>query len=161
MTIQSSIAMSVILSLFCSVTSAEQFPRVNKTLADNAALVYWQAFSLMPELDESETASLDNVLAGKKPDAQISKTLRQASESLRLLRRAKEFRQIEWGLEYDRGLELGLPHVSQSRKLSKLACARARIRFAQGDNQAAIDDVLATLFMARRIGEDPIVVNLL
>ena len=39
--------------------------------------------------------------------------------------------------------------LSQSRELSKLACARARIRFAEGDNQAAIEDILATLFMAR------------
>ena len=80
MNVRSSITISMILSVLCSVTSAEQLPGVNKELADNAALVYWQAFSLMPKLDESESASLKDVLAGKKPDAQISQTLRQGNQ---------------------------------------------------------------------------------
>jgi hypothetical protein len=156
-----SVVMSVILSLLGSVSLAQPSPPVNEALADNAALVYWQAYSLMPELDEAEKKSLDNLLAGKTPDAQVAKTLRQAKESLRLLQRATKFSQCEWGLEYNRGVEMGLTHVSQARNLSKLAWARARIRFAEGQNQAAIDDILAALFLARRIGQDPVIVSLI
>ena len=161
MRIRYSIAAVMVVSWLCTVSNAQQIPPLNETLADNAALVYWQAFALLPELNDAQTKSLDDVLRGQEANDEVSKTLRQASESLRQMRRARKYSQCEWGLEYERGIEMTLPHLSQSRELSKVACARARIRFEEGKRQAAIDDVMAAMTMARRIGENAAVISLL
>lgn len=161
MKMRCSIAAVLVFSSIVSVTAAEEIPQVNEVLADNAALVYWQAFSLLPDLDDAQTKSLHAVLEGGKADANVSKMLRQANESLRLLRRATKYSQCEWGLEYERGIETVLPHLSQSRKLSRLACARAQVRFEEGNSKAAVDDVIATLSMARTIGQNAVIISLL
>ena len=117
----------LVLSSFYGLAHAQQFPPVNRTLADNAALVYWQAFSMLPELSASQKESLDSFLKGGEADEEVAKMLRQARESLRLLRRAMKFPQCEWGLEYERrfyywserrGYDLEILH--RSRRLARV-----------------------------------------
>jgi hypothetical protein len=54
-----------------------------------------------------------------------------------------------------------LAHVSEARELAKLACLRARYRFEQGNASAAVDDVVATLTLARHCSSDAVLVTVL
>lgn len=152
---------ALMIATVSSIASGQQTPSDKSRLADNAALVYWQAFALVPELNDAQRKAVDAVLDGEKPSAEVTKVLRQASESLRLLQRAAEYPQCEWGLDYDRGLEMSLPHLSQSRKLARLACARARLRFEKQDDEAAIADIAGVMAMAKSVGKDPVIIALL
>lgn len=54
-----------------------------------------------------------------------------------------------------------LAHLQKARDLGRVALLRARLRFAAGETDAAINDVLATLKMARDCGSNPILIGFL
>jgi hypothetical protein len=54
-----------------------------------------------------------------------------------------------------------LPHLQKARELSRAALLRARLRFAAGETDAAVEDVVAVLKMARDGGRSPLLISLL
>jgi hypothetical protein len=124
----------------------------------NAAMKYWQAFGLMPSLDkdqekivrEWETVPLD---------AAANKIIEQSRNALDYLHRGGKLDKCDWGLDYDDGISLLLPHAGKSRTLAQLAALRARSEFEKGDAKAGVDDVIAMLRLARHVQTDPIMID--
>lgn len=127
--------------------------------ARNAALSYWQAFAAMPQLDEKQ---MDLVLSDAPPAGEASEAMLNASASaLRLLHRGAKIAACTWDLPLEEGPDALLPHVQKARDLARLACFRARCRFAQGQAEEGIDDVLAVMTLARHTGAEPLLISVL
>ncbi|SIO35110.1 hypothetical protein SAMN05444166_4008 [Singulisphaera sp. GP187] len=160
------VAISMALSLALALPSASAAavdppPRdAGHSLAANAALKYWQAFALMPSLDKNQ----ENRLAdwNKIPlDGPALELIAAFGESRQSLLRGAKLRDCDWGLDYQDGMGLLLPHLAKARDLARLAALHARHEIAQGHVEAAAEDAAAILALARHVGSDPIVISIL
>lgn len=158
-------AAAAAVSLLAAVAAAAE-PAPGKTRADipNAAVVHWQAFAVMPPpLGEPLKVKYDDAVA--HPAAPVAAELEPVVDSFRLslqeLHRAAAVTPCDWNLDYDAGAECLLPHLERARTLSKAGLLRARLRFAEGEADEAVADVLAVLKLARDCGASPVLVSLL
>lgn len=131
--------------------------------APNAAGIYWQAFSALPTLKEEQRKTLD--AATSSTEAPLSDELKPIVDQFRValheLHRARNVAPCDWQLDMDAGPELRMPHLQKARELSRIALLRARQRFAAGENDAALSDILAVFKMARDCSASPILISLL
>lgn len=132
--------------------------------AANAAVVYWQAFALLPEpLAEPEKAMYEAAVAN--PAAPVADDLApiiaKFDDALGQLHRATKIAACDWNLDYEAGVECQLPHLAKVRAISKAALVRARLEFAAGKTDDAVADVMAVLKLARDCGSNPSIVSLL
>lgn len=162
-----SLAPLVFLTVFClcSFTSAAEpaATPASKQPVQNAALIYWQAFAVMPTLTEGERTVFD--AAVKDPQTKVTPELTPVvsrfRNALREMHRGTKAASCDWGLDYNEGPNLLLPHLQKARELSRAAILRSRLRFASGDVDGAVDDVLGTLILGRHCGHSPIVIGVL
>jgi hypothetical protein len=132
-------------------------------LAQNAALKYWRAFALLPELDDKHDKAVADAVAKPGPlDAQPAEVVRSSEPALRELHRGAAYARCVWGLTLDDGPELMLPHLGKARKLARVGLLRTQWNFQQGRPAEAISDLLATMTLGRHASSDsPIMVSLL
>jgi len=124
----------------------------------NAALVYWQAFAMLPRF---EPGQFDALAAAEKGDLddEARGLIDSVSRSLTIMHRASRMARADWGLPYEEdGINLLLPHVDRGRTLARLATLRARREFESGDVGRGCDDLLATLALARHLGQDGLLI---
>jgi hypothetical protein len=132
------------------------------SLEKNAALAYYQAFLFLPNLDDAGKSAVKEAAAGKKEISQdLVAILDKSDIALHQLHRGAKLSQCTWGTEVEAGPHAMMPQASEARELAKLACLRARYRFEQGNASAAIDDVVATLMLARHIGSEGLLISVL
>jgi len=151
------LAASVLLLATPAAGAEKSTPR---KLSDNAALVYWQAFAMLPEIDAKERSPLED-WKKVKIDEKVRKLLKQADISLRLMHKAVAIDACDWGVDWDEDLGLIFPHLGKARRLGKLAMLRARIHFADGKTDAALADIVAVLRLSRHVGGNGVIVELL
>jgi hypothetical protein len=138
--------------------AAGQAPDAKSDAAGNAAMKYWQAFGLLPNL----TMEQEKIVRewDKAPlDAAALKLIEQARNSLQYLHRAARLPRCDWALDYEDGISLLIPHLSKARTLAQLAALRARHEFAQGPPKAGWDDVMALFRLARHVETDPLMID--
>src|SRR5206468_830040 len=76
-----------------------------------------------------------------------------ASEDSRMyLLRGAKLRGCDWGLAYEDGMGLLLPHLAKAHSLARLAALHARYEIEQGHVEAAAEDATAILALARHVG---------
>jgi hypothetical protein len=119
-------------------------------LGANAALKYWQAFATMPKLTDAEQNQLADAL-NRPLDAHTKETVAQADYALQMMHDGAALPHCAWGTAEEQGINARLPHGAAARVLCNLACLRARLRFEEGKNKEAVDDLLATLIMGRHV----------
>ena len=138
-------------------------PAADSSASLNAALIYWQAFAAMPTLPDEHQQKFDAAI--KTVDTPVTEELRPTMAlfglSLGELQRARTAPVCDWQLNYEAGPQLLLPHLQKARELSRAALLRARLRFAAGEADAAVEDVVAVLKMARDSGRSPLLISLL
>jgi hypothetical protein len=125
-------------------------------LGENAALVYWQAFALMPKWDAKEqaivgewkTASLDNA---------TDKMLQKASQALELLHTATGMPNCDWGLRLDAGPAVLMPHLSQARAMARVGLLSFRYNWQLGKKSKALDNLLDVAALARQTARGPLI----
>jgi hypothetical protein len=127
----------------------------------NAALTYWQAFAQLPKLTDAQEHQLWAESPTMPLDAHAREIVTRADYALRMMHRAAVLPRCDWGLDYEEGIELLLPHAQAARTLSTLACLRARIRFEDGRNAAAIDDLVDATTLGRHVSMDGTLITLL
>ncbi len=136
-----------------------QAPLPNDPLSRNAALSYWQAFALLPQIDDEVRKKLSLAAAGSSPvDDDLRALVRPSEAALKCLHRGAGIESCVWGIDYQSGPNAYLPHLSKARELARVALLRARIRFETGQNEAGVEDVLATVQLARHVGQEGVVV---
>ncbi len=154
--------MALTLAVLGASTDAAEAPgpKVGPDLGANAALQYWQAFALMPALDTKQQKRIQEW--DKDPLDATALTLVAASEeSRRYLLRGAKLRGCDWGLDYEDGIMLLLPHLNKAREVARLVALHARRELEQGHVEAAAEDARAILALGRHVGSEPIVISIL
>jgi hypothetical protein len=128
--------------------------------AANAALKYWQAFGALPRRDKDQENLLQEWNTAPLGDAG-RKLVDAGRDSLVYLHRGAKLRDCEWGLDFEDGPRLLAQHLDRGHTVARLACLRARYEFEAGDRRAAVEDVLATLVLARHLSSDGLMISIL
>jgi hypothetical protein len=128
-------------------------------LEDNAALQYWQAFSMISE--GTKTAIDEADVAGPAPAMLADWIADDHDTRLAYLHAGAAMSRCDWGLDFSKGTELLLPHLNHARTLATLALLRAGHRFGRERWREGIDDVTATFELAKDVGDAPVMVSLL
>jgi hypothetical protein len=130
-------------------------------LGSNAALKYWQAFAQLPKLTGTEEQKLNAESLTMPLDARAREIVTKADYAMRMMHRAAALPRCDWGLGYEEGIELLLPHAQAARTLSSLASLRVRIRFEEGHNAEAIEDIVDAMAMGRHVSMDGTLITVL
>jgi hypothetical protein len=109
----------------------------------NAATIYWQAFSALPPRPQD--------------DQGLEAWLKSCSTALERLHEASAVASCDWGLDYDLGPGLMLPHLSKMRALSGAAIERAKATMGT-DPAKAHADLQAALRAAVHVGDDSLII---
>ncbi|MBI1375390.1 MAG: hypothetical protein GC159_21965 [Phycisphaera sp.] len=129
-------------------------------LGHNAALKYWQAFAMLPQMSDA-----DNKAVVAPPTAAVDDTQRaladRAEFSLKLMAEGAAIGPCDWGLNDSDGPAMLLPHAGKSRELSRLAALRANVRFADGNADGAIDDLVATFCLGHHMADHGLLIEVL
>jgi hypothetical protein len=109
----------------------------------------------LPALDKDQHKLLEDW--NKVPlDAAARKLIARSHLSRMYLHRGAKLQRCEWGVDYEDGLRLILPHLGKMRTLTLLTALHARHEFEQGHWQAGAEDVTALLRLARHFESDPL-----
>jgi hypothetical protein len=147
------------LALWCSagLALAQESKPAPCDLGRNAALTYWRAFALFPEMTNEEDQIVSN-----RPGTEPKSTLEQRADlskrwgsALDLMHEAAAIQQCDWGIDYAKeGFGARLPQLSKARALARAAAFRARYYWETGKRKEAADDLRAAIIMARQCGND-------
>lgn len=138
---------------------AAQKPLRLEPLNQNAALSYWQAFALLPPIDDEMRKRLASCVAGEAPvDDDLRKLVDSSTNSLTYLYRGARIESCGWGVASENGPYAYLPHLSKARELARVALLRARIRFEAGQVDGGIDDSIAAIQLGRHAGQEGVIV---
>jgi hypothetical protein len=151
----------------CLITTAmlafgSGLARADGDLGANAALKYWQAFATLPKLTDGEEKLVVREANTMPLDVRVQELVKSAAYSLRMLHVAAGVRPCDWSIVWKQeGPGTQLPQLSAARVLSALAVLRARISFDEGNAEAAVDDCVAALVLARQVSLDGSLIGLL
>jgi hypothetical protein len=123
---------------------------------DNAALLYYQAFLLLPKCDSRTKALLDKVTYGRDPNDAIRAYVEGCGDAIRCAEKAALAPHCDWGLPYSFGFNITWPQIETARLLASVLHADARILASQGHYRAALGRCLTLRRFARHLGNQPI-----
>lgn len=142
-----------------SGTLMAQKPLPVDPLDNNAALSYWQAFALLPPIDDKTRERMASIMRGDSAvDDDMRKLVAASDNSLVFLYRGASIESCGWGLAFETGPYAYLPHLGKARELSRIALIRARIRFEAGQVEEGMNDTIAAIQLARHAGQDGVIV---
>ena len=125
---------------------------------DNAALLYYQAFLLYEQPDDSTRGLLKDLSQGKiDPNEKIIEYVEGCHTSLELAMVASEIPMCNWGVRFSEGFAANLPFLGQVRSLYFLTIADARILAAEGDYKEAFSRCLAAKRMGQHMGDNMLI----
>jgi hypothetical protein len=147
----------LVLMIPCALTCAA--PAAEPEPATNAALKYWLAYVNM-NFDKEQEKLLDNW--NKAPlDAAADKILDNSKNILQQMHRGAQIERCDWGLDYEDGPGMLLPHLGKARLLTKVAALHMRRDFARKNAPAAVQTAVDALTMARHCNSDFTLISLL
>jgi len=144
---------------FCGSVTGQlcgEEPFTSRAKVTNAALVYWQAFALLPEQSEEDTKLLNDLEKGSKQVVDARSLLTRSNTALSLISHLKPDTPCRWEL-IDNGPNTLLPHVSKARMLARLLILQARMDAESGKTEAAVDHLTQALLVARNVDEGVLV----
>lgn len=155
------VALLIALVCLTPLAATGQVPDGKSELAANAALQYWQAFSQLPALDKDQEKLLGELNAVSVADPAVSNLLGASQQSLMFLHRGAALQRCDWGLDYNDGISMLMPHLAKSRDVARLAALDARRAFENRNWKAGRRDLTSMMVLARHIGRDPVMIGLL
>lgn len=121
----------------------------------NAALVYYRAIIGLPSFNDGEikAALIDGDESGMSREA-AAKKLEELQGAINTFCRAAALEECDFGLDYDHGFELLLPHLGKMRMAARLIASDA-VRLAEaGEADAAAARLAALYGIARHVADD-------
>lgn len=115
----------------------------------NAALLYWQFYSLRNGMSLGSLELSDD--PAWVPDEETSKALAESQDAIGALLRATSQKACDWGIEYERGLGTIMPHLGMSRAAARTLRADARRLAVAGDMGGATDRVVAIFKLSSHV----------
>src|SRR5438128_3740857 len=86
-------------------------------LSANAALEYWNGFAALPLLDEQQEKIVTEWNTVPLDDTAV-KVIDTSRVSLLALHRGAQVQGYNWGLHYEDGVEMIMPHLPKSRRMT-------------------------------------------
>ena len=125
---------------------------------DNAALLYYQGFLMLAQLEEVAWDHISNVARGKtEPDDKAREYISKCAGAIEFAEVAVKAPKCHWGVRYSQGFEALMPQLPQMRRLTFVLMVDARIRAADGDYKAALERCLMAGTFARHVGDDTLI----
>lgn len=147
------LAIALFILCHCPALRAQDNGRA-PDLGRNAALLYWRAFAVVPEMTKEQDKLLDSPTTTAL-DERVEALLRQWETALNLLHAGTQIPACDWGIDWrSEGPGAVLPHLSKARQLARVACLRARMALADGDVDPAAADLAATATLAQHVGAE-------
>ena len=127
----------------------------------NPALLYYQGFSLRPELSQADHDYLfTNEWRGKVLDDRFLALIPTYNNSFKLFRRAAKAQvPCDWGLDLTDGPEALLPGLAKAKLAAQTARLRAMWHLQTGKPEEARDDLLAVFTLARQVATDRVLIS--
>lgn len=147
--------------LLMPLTATAQVLDGKSELAANAAIQYWQAFALMPALDKDQEKIVGEWSTVSLDDPAVKKLLETSHNSLMYLHRGAALQKCDWGLDYNDGISMLMPHLGKARDLARLAALDGRRAFENRNWKAGRRDATSMMVLARHINRDPVMIALL
>jgi len=149
------------LTFLAQAVATAQVPDGRSDLATNAALQYWQAFSQMPTLDKDQERVLGEWSTVSLDEPAVNKLLDASRASLMYLHRGAALAKCDWGLDYNDGISMLMPHLAKARDLARLAALDGRRAFEHRNWKAGRQCATSIMVLARHVGRDPVMIGLL
>lgn len=121
---------------------------------NNAALLYYQAMLILPELDDTTGKALDAVLRGAEPNEVIRTYLKRCRESIEFIEAGVRLSECDWGKWYSNGFRTREPQLKQLHMLSRLLRANALVLAWDGNYRSALERCLMMRRFAQSTGDD-------
>ncbi|GEM_PF-1390845 len=143
----------------CTLAAAEDWtPPENK----NAALVYWRAFNLLvggPSDEKTETL-IRQVCTLEAPwDESLSAIVDQNRNAVLAMHRGSKLADCSFGLDYEDGAAMMLPHLTKARTLARMNVLYARRLLTQGLTAEAVDALLCGVRFSDHLWRDGTLIN--
>lgn len=139
--------------------------------SDNAALVY-QAVVLQLQAEEAGEGGLlpeagalgDLITKGKADDEDLKRFKELMSretvlQAMAQLERGTLKKGCRYDLDYSKGAEILMPHISHLRNLSRIVCGQALVAAAEGKEKESWDTVIVALRLADALREEPLLIS--
>src|SRR5438093_2491085 len=151
----------IFLLLTATVTLSSAAERFRTDI--NPALLYHQGLLLVPQLSEADRKYLfETEWRNTAQDERCNDLIAAYRNVFKMLRRAAASQvSCDWGIDMSDGPETLLPALSRFKSLAQIACLRARKHLIDGKQDAARDELLATVVMGRNVSRDGTVISAL
>lgn len=125
---------------------------------DNAALLYYQAFLSLAELNDGERKVIRAVAQGEAdPNDQAREYIQKCRGAIEFAEAAAQVPTCNWGFRFSQGFDALMPQLAQARSLTIVLLGDARIRAADGNYRGALERCLLVDAFARQVGDDTLV----
>lgn len=152
---------TLIVLLFSAGRAYCAEPEQRSDLGHNAALIYWQAFNEMKDMSQEQDHVFDQwIIADRKgvesglTKDQLDNLFSRLERAVSLMRKAAAIVPCDWGVDYNEGPSVQLPHLALARQLGRAAAFCAQRSWQKGDPKAAAEDLRACVILARHAGND-------
>lgn len=143
---------SLVILLFASPTPA--YPPD----PDNAALLYYQGFLTLAELNEEARDRIRDVAKGEaEPDDKVRQDIGKCDGAIQFAEAAAPVPACNWGFRFSQGFDALMPQLAQMKFLTFVLIADARIRASDGDYKGALERCLMTGTFAHHVGDDTLI----
>ena len=135
---------------------------------NNAALIYWQSFALLPELDEEQMKKLNGLevdIWSAEPNLspeegkELLAIMKKSEDSVRLLDLISEDTPCDWGIVFT-GPGTHLPHMGKARLLAKILQLSGEKALLMGMQDLAAQRFAQALRLGRHLGNDALILQL-
>lgn len=128
---------------------------------DNAALLYYQAFISLADLDKQGRDHIGDVATGGTAASDKTRQyVEDCAAAIDFADGARTLQKCDWGFRYSQGFEGRMPYLAQMRFLAFVLLADARVRALDGDCKGAFERGLQMKTFARHIGDDTLIAYL-
>jgi len=129
--------------------------------AINPALLYWQAFAVMPDLSDEEQKHLfESEWRNRPMDNRAGEIARRFDQSFQIVRNAAtSTAPCDWGIDFSAGPNAMLPQLAKAKRLTQASVLRARWWVQNSRPEAARDDLVATFVMGRNLSRDQVLIS--
>ncbi|MGE5294098.1 MAG: hypothetical protein ACM3VT_04665 [Solirubrobacterales bacterium] len=125
---------------------------------DNAALLYYQAFISLADLDKQGRDHIGEVARGTVvANDKTRQYVEDCKAAIDFADAARTLEKCDWGFRYSQGFEGRMPHLAQMRFLAHVLLADARVRALDGDYKGALDRCLQMRTFKRHIGDETLI----
>jgi len=126
---------------------------------DNAAFLYYQAFSLYEKPDKELV--VDIAEGNINPDEMMIKRIELCRPAIEMASDAAKLVKCNWGLKYSDGLDMQVRYPGEAKRLVYTILADARIALIESNYSLAVQRYITARSMAVHVGQDPLNVGLI